>query len=112
MTHDRGTGSRRGDAVHCLDDLPRAVWGCPEPLVAPGGDDAGRHQRFERRPDYERYRRPHPQGQEDASLTMNGLIDAVRFPGGPGVLGVFVPEDSGRRRVRWTAACRRGISRW
>ncbi|MFF1373670.1 alcohol dehydrogenase catalytic domain-containing protein [Streptomyces virginiae] len=35
------------------------------------------------------------QGHEDATLTMNGLIDSVRFTGGIGVVGVFLPEDPG-----------------
>lgn len=36
-----------------------------------------------------------PRGKEDATLTMNGLIDSVRFTGGIGVVGVFLPEDPG-----------------
>ncbi|MEU1593212.1 glutathione-independent formaldehyde dehydrogenase [Streptomyces sp. NPDC005708] len=35
------------------------------------------------------------QGHEDASLTLNGLINAVRFTGAIGVVGVFIPEDPG-----------------
>lgn len=38
------------------------------------------------------YQAHDPQGREDAALTLNGLIDAVRFTGG---LGVFLPEDPG-----------------
>ncbi|MEU9000465.1 glutathione-independent formaldehyde dehydrogenase [Streptomyces sp. NPDC048551] len=41
------------------------------------------------------YQAHDPQGQEDAALTMNGLIDTVRFTGGIGVVGVFLPEDPG-----------------
>ncbi|MGW4748226.1 glutathione-independent formaldehyde dehydrogenase [Streptomyces sp. NPDC004290] len=41
------------------------------------------------------YQAHDPQGEEDASLTLNGLIDAVRFTGGIGVVGVFIPEDPG-----------------
>jgi hypothetical protein len=49
-----------------------------------------------------------PKGHEDASLTLNGLIDSVRFTGDIGVVGVFLPEDpavprprgSWRRRAR------------
>ncbi|MFF2572350.1 glutathione-independent formaldehyde dehydrogenase [Streptomyces sp. NPDC058084] len=41
------------------------------------------------------YQAHDPQGEEDASLTVNGLIDAVRFTGSLGVVGVFVPEDPG-----------------
>ncbi|MEW1638969.1 alcohol dehydrogenase catalytic domain-containing protein [Streptomyces sp. NPDC093801] len=41
------------------------------------------------------YQAHDPQGQEDAGLTMNGLIDAVRVTGGLGVVGVFIPEDPG-----------------
>ncbi|MCX4641574.1 glutathione-independent formaldehyde dehydrogenase [Streptomyces sp. NBC_01446] len=35
------------------------------------------------------------EGHEDASLTLNGLIDSVRFTGDIGVVGVFLPEDPG-----------------
>ncbi|MDF6022336.1 glutathione-independent formaldehyde dehydrogenase [Streptomyces sp. JH34] len=41
------------------------------------------------------YQAHDPQGQEDASLTLNQLIDSVRFTGGLGVVGVFLPEDPG-----------------
>ncbi|MFD0263776.1 glutathione-independent formaldehyde dehydrogenase [Kitasatospora indigofera] len=41
------------------------------------------------------YQAHDPQGQEDASLTLNGLIEAVRFCGDIGVVGVFLPEDPG-----------------
>ncbi|MER6443891.1 glutathione-independent formaldehyde dehydrogenase [Streptomyces venezuelae] len=41
------------------------------------------------------YQAHDPQGEEDAALTMNGLIDAVRFTGSLGVVGVFLPEDPG-----------------
>ncbi|MFD5814179.1 glutathione-independent formaldehyde dehydrogenase [Streptomyces sp. NPDC127038] len=34
-------------------------------------------------------------GHEDAALTVNQLIDAVRFTGGIGVVGVYLPEDPG-----------------
>jgi len=37
------------------------------------------------------------QGNEDASLTLNTLIDAVRFTGKIGCVGVFVPQDPGGR---------------
>ncbi len=36
-----------------------------------------------------------PEGNEDASLTLNGLIDSVRFSGDIGVVGVFLPQDPG-----------------
>ncbi|MCT9113886.1 hypothetical protein ACFWD7_51070 [Streptomyces mirabilis] len=29
----------------------------------------------------------------DASVTMNGFVDAVRFTGGIGLVGVFLPDD-------------------
>ncbi|GAA3117819.1 hypothetical protein GCM10010521_01880 [Streptomyces rameus] len=41
------------------------------------------------------YQAHDPQGHEDASLTLNGLIDSVRFTGDIGVVGVFLPEDPG-----------------
>ncbi|KJY20948.1 MULTISPECIES: alcohol dehydrogenase catalytic domain-containing protein [Streptomyces] len=41
------------------------------------------------------YQAHDPQGEEDATLTMNGLIESVRFTGGIGVVGVFLPEDPG-----------------
>ncbi|MEU6273172.1 glutathione-independent formaldehyde dehydrogenase [Streptomyces populi] len=41
------------------------------------------------------YQAHDPQGQEDASLTVNQLIDAVRFTGDMGVVGVYLPEDPG-----------------
>ncbi|MFG2622558.1 glutathione-independent formaldehyde dehydrogenase [Streptomyces sp. NPDC048507] len=46
------------------------------------------------------YQAHDPQGQEDAALTMNGLIDAVRFTGGLGVVGVFIPEDPGAKETQ------------
>ncbi|MCG0291115.1 glutathione-independent formaldehyde dehydrogenase [Streptomyces sp. PSAA01] len=46
------------------------------------------------------YQAHDPQGREDASLTMNGLIDCVRFTGEIGVVGVFVPEDPGGKDVQ------------
>ncbi|RSN17091.1 aldehyde dehydrogenase [Streptomyces sp. WAC 01325] len=41
------------------------------------------------------YQAHDPSGQEDAALTLNGLIDSVRFTGSLGVVGVFLPEDPG-----------------
>ncbi|MEW2258930.1 aldehyde dehydrogenase, partial [Streptomyces sp. NPDC047869] len=41
------------------------------------------------------YQAHDPQGHEDASLTLNGLIDSVRFTGDIGVVGVFLPQDPG-----------------
>jgi threonine dehydrogenase-like Zn-dependent dehydrogenase len=43
------------------------------------------------------YQAHDPQGNEDASLTLNTLIDAVRFTGKIGCVGVFVPQDPGGR---------------
>ncbi|MFG3079022.1 glutathione-independent formaldehyde dehydrogenase [Streptomyces sp. NPDC048225] len=41
------------------------------------------------------YQAHDPQGHEDAALTLNGLIDSVRFTGDVGVVGVFLPQDPG-----------------
>jgi threonine dehydrogenase-like Zn-dependent dehydrogenase len=41
------------------------------------------------------YQAHDPEGHEDASLTLNGLIDSVRFTGDIGVVGVFLPQDPG-----------------
>jgi threonine dehydrogenase-like Zn-dependent dehydrogenase len=46
------------------------------------------------------YQAHDPQGNEDASLTLNTLIDAVRFTGKLGVVGVFVPQDPGGREAQ------------
>ncbi|MCW2808236.1 MAG: aldehyde dehydrogenase [Marmoricola sp.] len=46
------------------------------------------------------YQAHDPQGHEDASLTLNGLIDAVRFTGHLGVVGVFLPEDPGGKEAQ------------
>jgi glutathione-independent formaldehyde dehydrogenase len=43
------------------------------------------------------YQAHDPQGNEDGSLTLNTLIDAVRFTGKIGCVGVFVPKDPGGR---------------
>jgi len=43
------------------------------------------------------YQAHDPQGNEDGSLTLNTLIDAVRFTGKIGCVGVFVPQDPGGR---------------
>ncbi|GLZ40567.1 glutathione-independent formaldehyde dehydrogenase [Actinokineospora sp. NBRC 105648] len=43
------------------------------------------------------YQAHDPQGNEDAGLTLNTLIDAVRFTGKIGCVGVFVPSDPGGR---------------
>jgi glutathione-independent formaldehyde dehydrogenase len=43
------------------------------------------------------YQAHDPQGNEDASLTLNTLVDAVRFTGKIGCVGVFVPQDPGGR---------------
>ncbi len=40
------------------------------------------------------------QGHEDASLTLNGLIDSVRFTGAIGVVGVFLPQDPGGKEAQ------------
>ncbi|MET9023671.1 glutathione-independent formaldehyde dehydrogenase [Actinopolymorpha sp. NPDC004070] len=41
------------------------------------------------------YQAHDPQGKEQNSLTLNRLIDSVKFTGGIGVVGVFVPSDPG-----------------
>ncbi|MCS7479136.1 glutathione-independent formaldehyde dehydrogenase [Umezawaea endophytica] len=43
------------------------------------------------------YQAHDPQGNEDGALTLNTLIDAVRFTGKIGCVGVFVPSDPGGR---------------
>ena len=43
------------------------------------------------------YQAHDPQGNEDGSMTLNTLIDAVRFTGKIGCVGVFVSEDPGGR---------------
>ena len=41
------------------------------------------------------YQAHDPQGTEDPALTLNRLIQSVRFTGGIGVVGVFLPADPG-----------------
>jgi len=41
------------------------------------------------------YQAHDPGGQEQPNLTLNNLVQSVRFTGGIGVVGVFVPEDPG-----------------
>lgn len=41
------------------------------------------------------YQAHDPQGSEDQSMTLNNLVKSVRFTGGIGSVGVFVPEDPG-----------------
>ncbi|UMB69532.1 glutathione-independent formaldehyde dehydrogenase [Mycobacterium paraterrae] len=41
------------------------------------------------------YQAHDPQGNEDPSMTLNSLVKAVRFTGGIGAVGVFVPQDPG-----------------
>jgi threonine dehydrogenase-like Zn-dependent dehydrogenase len=43
------------------------------------------------------YQAHDPRGQENGALTMNTLINAVRFTGKIGCVGVFVPQDPGGR---------------
>jgi threonine dehydrogenase-like Zn-dependent dehydrogenase len=38
---------------------------------------------------------PAPHRHEDPKLTMNNLVSSVKFTGGIGVVGVFVPQDPG-----------------
>lgn len=41
------------------------------------------------------YQAHDPQGQEHANMTMNDLVKSVRFTGGIGVVGIFLPQDPG-----------------
>jgi glutathione-independent formaldehyde dehydrogenase len=43
------------------------------------------------------YQAHEPDGTEDMNLTLNNLVQAVRFTGKLGVVGVFVPEDPGAK---------------
>lgn len=43
------------------------------------------------------YQAHDPQGNEDTAATLNMLINAVRFTGGIGTVGVFVPQDPGAK---------------
>ncbi|WP_031084683.1 glutathione-independent formaldehyde dehydrogenase [Streptomyces sp. NRRL WC-3549] len=46
------------------------------------------------------YQAHDPQGEEDAALTLNQLVDAVRFTGRIGVVGVFLPQDPGGKKAQ------------
>jgi glutathione-independent formaldehyde dehydrogenase len=41
------------------------------------------------------YQAHDPQGHEDNTMTLNELVESVRFTGGIGAVGVWVPEDPG-----------------
>ncbi|MBW0100878.1 glutathione-independent formaldehyde dehydrogenase [Pseudonocardia sp. KRD291] len=41
------------------------------------------------------YQAHDPQGNEDNALTLNNLVASVKFTGGIGTVGVFVPQDPG-----------------
>ena len=41
------------------------------------------------------YQAHDPQGHENNSLTLNDLVESVRFTGGIGTVGVYVPQDPG-----------------
>ncbi|WP_279402923.1 zinc-binding dehydrogenase [Arthrobacter sp. JCM 19049] len=41
------------------------------------------------------YQAHDPQGTEDPVMTLNRLVQSVRFTGGIGVVGVFLPQDPG-----------------
>ena len=43
------------------------------------------------------YQAHDPEGNEDPAATLNMLINSVRFTGGIGTVGVFVPEDPGAK---------------
>lgn len=46
------------------------------------------------------YQAHDPQDHENASLTLNQLINSVRFTGRLGVVGVFLPEDPGGKEAQ------------
>jgi threonine dehydrogenase-like Zn-dependent dehydrogenase len=41
------------------------------------------------------YQAHDPQGHEDNAATVNNLVSSVRFTGGIGTVGVYVPQDPG-----------------
>jgi threonine dehydrogenase-like Zn-dependent dehydrogenase len=41
------------------------------------------------------YQAHDPQGHEHPNMTMNSLVKSVRFTGGIGVVGVYIPQDPG-----------------
>jgi glutathione-independent formaldehyde dehydrogenase len=41
------------------------------------------------------YQAHDPQGHEHPNMTLNNLVDSVRFTGGIGTVGVYVPQDPG-----------------
>lgn len=41
------------------------------------------------------YQAHDPSGNEDPAMIMNNLVNCVRFTGGIGVVGVFIPQDPG-----------------
>jgi threonine dehydrogenase-like Zn-dependent dehydrogenase len=41
------------------------------------------------------YQAHDPQGHEHPNMTMNNLVKSVRFTGGIGVVGLFIPQDQG-----------------
>jgi glutathione-independent formaldehyde dehydrogenase len=41
------------------------------------------------------YQAHDPQGHEDSAMTINRLVDSVRFTGHIGVVGIFLPHDPG-----------------
>ena len=41
------------------------------------------------------YQAHDPQGMEHSNMTMNNLVQSVRFTGGIGVVGIFLPQDPG-----------------
>jgi glutathione-independent formaldehyde dehydrogenase len=46
------------------------------------------------------YQAHDPAGNEQPNLTLNRLVDSVRFVGGIGVVGVFLPRTRGPRQTR------------
>jgi glutathione-independent formaldehyde dehydrogenase len=41
------------------------------------------------------YQAHDPEGHEHPNMTLNNLVNSVRFTGGVGVVGVFIPQDPG-----------------
>ncbi|MDN5696358.1 MAG: glutathione-independent formaldehyde dehydrogenase [Rubrobacter sp.] len=41
------------------------------------------------------YQAHDPSGNEDPAMTMNNLVQSVKFTGGIGVVGIFLPQDPG-----------------
>ncbi|MFE2917009.1 glutathione-independent formaldehyde dehydrogenase [Kitasatospora indigofera] len=96
----RGAGrvwvaDHRRDRLQVAEDLGAIAINTAEQDVAEVVKDATSGRSADNGCECVGYQAHDPQGQEDASLTLNGLIEAVRFCGDIGVVGVFLPEDPG-----------------